>query len=103
MTQLDAHQLYCEPCNLMGVGIGEIDFIYDTGAVSGVIGEKEKEILKNVEDEDVLIAAVTGERSISKQHGETIFGSVLVSQLSSKHMYQVLNPVDEDTLKEPNN
>jgi hypothetical protein len=105
MTQLDA-QLYCEPCNLMGVGIDEVDFIYDTGTVSGVMGEKEKEILKSVEDEDVLIETVTGERSISKQHGDTIFGktrilkgrqgSVLVSQFSSKNMYQVLNP-DEDT------
>ena len=105
MTQLDAH-LYCEPCNLMGVGNDEVDFIYDTGTVSGVMGEKEKEILKSVEDEDVLIETVTGERSISKQHGDTIFGktrilkgrqgSVLVSQFSSKHMYQVLNP-DEDT------
>jgi hypothetical protein len=88
MTKLDA-QLYCEPCNLMGVGIDEIDFIYDTGTVSGVIVEKEKEILKNVEDVDVFIETATGERSISKQHGDTIFrktrilkgrqGSVLVS------------------------
>ena len=45
MTQLDAH-LYCEPCNLMGVGNDEVDFIYDTGTVSGDIGEKEKEILR---------------------------------------------------------
>jgi hypothetical protein len=80
---------------------------YDTGTVSGVMGEKEKEILRSVEDEDVLIETVTGERSISKQHGDNIFGktrilkgrqgSKLVSQFSSKHMYQVLNP-DEETL-----
>jgi SNF2 family DNA or RNA helicase len=41
MTQLDA-QLYCEPCNLIGVGNDEVDFIYDTGTVSGVMGEKRK-------------------------------------------------------------
>jgi hypothetical protein len=58
----------------MGVGNDEVDFIYDTGTVSGVMGEKEKEILKSVEDEDVLIETVTGEKSISKQHGDTIFG-----------------------------
>jgi hypothetical protein len=70
------------------------------------MGEKEKDIMMNVEDEDVLIEPVTGERSISEQHGDTIFvktripkgrqGSVLVSKFSSKHMYQVHNP-DEDT------
>jgi hypothetical protein len=90
---------------MMGVGIDEVDFIYDTGTASGVMGEIEMEILKHVEDEDVFIETVTGERSISKQHGDTIFGktkilkgiqgSVLVTQFSSKHMYQVLNP-DED-------
>jgi hypothetical protein len=63
MTQLDA-QLYCEPCHLMGVGIDEVDFIYDTGTVSGVMGEKEKEILKSVEDEDVLIETVMGDLSL---------------------------------------
>jgi hypothetical protein len=104
MTQLDA-QLYCEPCNLMGVGNDEVDFIYDTGTVSGVMKEKEKEILKSVEDEDVLIETVTGEKSISKQHGDTIFGktrilkgrqgSVLVFQFSSKNMYEVLNPYED--------
>jgi len=34
--------------------------------------------LKNVEDEDVLIETVTGERSISKQHGDTIFGKTRI-------------------------
>jgi hypothetical protein len=57
--------LYCEPCNLMGVKHDEIDFIYDLGTVSGVIGAKEKSILCNVEAEDVLIETVTGEESIS--------------------------------------
>jgi hypothetical protein len=41
-------ELYCEPCNLMGVGSDEIDFVYDTGTVSGVIGKREQEILKKL-------------------------------------------------------
>ncbi len=51
-------------------------------------------ILKNVAEEDVLIETVTGERSISKLYGDTIFGktrilngrkgSVLVSQYATK-------------------
>jgi len=98
--------LYCEPCNMAGVRPGQVDFIYDSGTVSGVMGEREMGILKSVEEEDVLIETVTGERSISKKYGDTIFGktrilkgrqgSVLVSQYATKHMYQVLNP-DEDT------
>ena len=101
VTELSS-ELYCEPCNLMGVSYDEIDFVYDTGTVSGVMGPKEKNILFNVEHEDVLIETVTGERSISKEYGDTVFGktrilkgrrgSVLVSQYSSKDMYQVFNP-----------
>jgi len=59
-------------------------------------------MLKSVEDKDVLIETVTGEKSISKQHGDTIFGKTRIlkgsqgSQFSSKHMYQVPNP-DGDT------
>ena len=98
--------LYCEPCNAAGVRPGQIDFIYDSGTVNGVMGEKERAILKNVAEEDVLIETVTGEKSISKLYGDTVFGktrilngrkgSVLVSQYATKKMYQVLNP-DEDT------
>ena len=105
ITELNS-ELYCEPCNLMGVSYDEIDFVYDTGTVSGVMGPKEKNILFNVEHEDVLIETVTGERSISKEYGDTVFGktrilkgrrgSVLVSQYSSKDLYQVFNP-DADT------
>ena len=101
VTEINS-ELYCEPCNLMGVSYNEIDFIYDTGTVSGVMGPKERKILFNVENEDVLIETVTGEKSISKEFGDTVFGktrilkgrrgSVLVSQYSSKDMYQVLNP-----------
>ena len=97
--------LYCEPCNLMGVKQDEIDFVYDSGTVSGVIGAKEKSILCNVEAEDVLLETVTGEISISKEYGDSIFGktrilkgrrgSVLVSQYSTKNMYQVLNPSED--------
>jgi hypothetical protein len=70
------------------------------------MGEKEANILKNVAEEDVLIETVTGERSVSKIYGDTIFGktrilngrrgSVLVLQYATKKMYQVLNP-DKDT------
>jgi len=98
--------LFCEPCNAAGVRPGQIDFIYDSGTVNGVMGEKEKAILKNVAEEDVLIETVTGEKSISKLYGDTVFGktrilngrrgSVLVSQYATKKMYQVINP-DEDT------
>ena len=98
--------LYCEPCNMVGVRPGQIDFIYDSGTVSGVMGEREMDILKSMEEEDVLIEMVTGEKSISKFYGDTIFGktrilkgrqgSVLVSQYATKKMYQVINP-DEDT------
>jgi hypothetical protein len=58
----------------MGVSYNEIDFIYDTGTVSGVMGPKERKILFNVENEDVLIETVTGETSISKQYGDTVLG-----------------------------
>lgn len=97
--------LYCKPCNAAGVCPGQVDFIYDSGTVSRVMGERETDILKSVEEEDVLIQTVTGERSISK-NCDTIFGktrilkghigSVLVSQYPTKHMYQMLNP-DKDT------
>jgi len=99
--------LYCEPCNMTGVRPGQVDFVYDSGTVSGVMGEREIGILKSVEEEDVLIETVTGEQSISKLYGDTIFGKtrilkersgyVLVSQYWTKRMYQVINP-DEDTL-----
>jgi hypothetical protein len=102
---LDA-QLYCEPCNAAGVCSGQVDFIYDSGTVSGVMCTKEMDILQNVAEEDVLIETVTGEKSISKLYGDTIFGktrilngcrgSVLVSQFATKQMYRVINP-DEDT------
>jgi hypothetical protein len=97
--------LYCEPCNAAGVRPGQIDFIYDSRTVNEVMGEKEMEILKNVAEEDMLIETVTGEKSISKLYGDTIFGktrilngrsgSVLVSQCATRDMYQVIN-LDED-------
>jgi hypothetical protein len=85
---------------------GQVDFVYDLGTVSGVMGEREIGILKSVKEEDVLIETVTGKQSISKLYGDKIFGktrilkgrsgSVLVSQYSTKRMYQVINP-DKDT------
>ena len=73
ITEINS-ELYSEPCNLMGAAYDEIDFIYDTGTVSGAMGPKECEILFNVENEDVLIETVTGEKSISKEYGDTVFG-----------------------------
>lgn len=70
--------LYCEPCNMAGVRPGQVDFIYDSGTVSGVMGEREMGILKSVEEEDVLIETVTGERSISKKYGDTVFGKTRI-------------------------
>jgi hypothetical protein len=91
---------------MAGVRPGQVDFIYDSGTVSGVMGECAIGILKSAEEEDVLIETVTGKQSISKKYGDTIFGknrilkgrqgSVLVSQYATKHTYQVLNP-DKDT------
>lgn len=40
--------LYYEPCNMVGVRPRQVDFICDSGAVSGMIGEREMNILKNV-------------------------------------------------------
>ncbi len=98
--------LYCEPCIATEVRLGQINFIYDSGTVNGVMGEKEKAILRNVAEEDVFIETVTGEKSISNFYGDMVFGktrilngrrgSVLVPQYATKKMYQVLNP-DEDT------
>jgi hypothetical protein len=31
--------LFCEPCNMAGVCPGQVDFIYDSGTVSGIMGE----------------------------------------------------------------
>ena len=105
VTELSS-KLYCEPCNLMGMAYDEIDFIYDTGTVSGVLGSKECSILTNVENEDVLIETMMGQKSMSKEFGDMMFGktrilkdrqgSILMSQYSSQTMYQVFNP-DEDT------
>ena len=67
-TELSS-ELYCKPCNLMGVAYDEIDFIYDTGTVSGVLGTKECNILANVENEDVLIETVMGQNCMSKEFG----------------------------------
>lgn len=38
--------LYYKPCAAAGVCPGQVDFIYDSGTVSCVIGEKEMHILK---------------------------------------------------------
>jgi hypothetical protein len=33
--------LYCEPCNMAGVHPAQVDFVYDSGTVNGVMGERE--------------------------------------------------------------
>jgi hypothetical protein len=70
--------LYCEPCNTAEVQPGQVVFVYDSGTVSGVMGEPEINILRNMEEEDVLIEAATGEHSISKIYGDTIFGKTRI-------------------------
>jgi hypothetical protein len=30
---------YCEPCNVADICLVQVDFIYDSGTVSGVIGQ----------------------------------------------------------------
>jgi len=67
---------------------------------------EEKDILFDVEEEHVLLEGVGGHKSMSKEYGDSIFGktrilknrvgSVLVSNYSTRKLYQVTNP-DEDT------
>jgi hypothetical protein len=45
MCQIQEAYLYSEPCEAAGVRPGQINFIYDSGTVSGVTGEKEINIL----------------------------------------------------------
>jgi hypothetical protein len=90
----------------MGVADDEVDFVYDSGTTSGVAGVNEKDILFDVEEEHVMLEGVGGHKSMPKEYGDSIFGktrilknrvgSVLVSNYSTKSLYQVLNP-DEDT------
>ena len=71
-----------------------------------MLGPKECSILANVENEDILIETVMGQKSMSNEFGDMMFGkmrilkdrhgSVLLSQYSLWKMYHVFNP-DEDT------
>ena len=61
----------------------EIDFIYNTGTVSGVLGPKECSILANVENEDILIEIMMGQKSISKEFGNKMFGKTRI--LKDRH------------------
>jgi hypothetical protein len=66
-----------------------VDFISDSGTVSGVMGEREMNILKNDAEEDILIETVAGEMSTLKTrilNGRRL--SVLVSQYATKKIYQ---------------
>ncbi len=99
-------QLYCKPCYVMGVAADEVDFVYDSGTMSRIAGIKEKDILFDVKEEHVLLEGVGGHKSMSKEYGDSIFGktrilknivgSVLVSNYSTRKLYQVTNP-DENT------
>jgi hypothetical protein len=51
MCLVQEASLYCEPCHTAGVRPGQVDFIYDSGTVSGVMGVKEMSILRNVAEE----------------------------------------------------
>jgi hypothetical protein len=92
---------------MAGVRPRQIDIIYDSGTVSIVTGEQKMNILRNVEEEDVLIETVTGKHLISKLYGDTIFGkirilkehcgSVLVSQYAAKKLNPDEDNPDEDT------
>jgi hypothetical protein len=69
---------------------------YDSGTMSGVMGEQEMDVLRNVEEEDVLIKILMCEHSISKLYDDTIFGktqilrghhgSIFVSQYTMKNL-----------------
>jgi hypothetical protein len=64
--------------------------------MSGVMGEQEMDVLRNVEEEDVLIKILMCEHSISKLYDDTIFGktqilrghhgSIFVSQYTMKNL-----------------
>jgi hypothetical protein len=80
----------------------QIDFVYDSGTHHGVLGEREREILKDVIDDPVLLEGVGGQTTLSRKIGETIFGktrvlrqrqgSVLVFNYSTCKKWQVVNP-----------
>jgi len=59
---------------MTGVRPEQVEFIYDSGTVSRVMGECEMDILKNIEKEDILIETVSDEQLISKLYGGTILG-----------------------------
>ena len=82
VTELPS-ELYCKPCNLMGMAYDKIDFVYDKGTVSGVLGPKERSMLANVENEDVLIETMTGQKSMSKEFGNTMFDETCI--LKDRH------------------
>jgi hypothetical protein len=95
-------QLYYEPCYVMGVAADKVDFVYDSGTTSGVAGIIDKNILFDVEEEHVVLkesvvagqcpkkmgTLYSGETSILKKR----VGSVLVSNYSTKNLFQVINP-----------
>jgi hypothetical protein len=60
------------------VNPGQVDFIHDSGTVSGIIVAKEMAILQNIAEEDVLMETVTGEKSMNKLYGDIIFGKTRI-------------------------
>ena len=97
--------LKAEQSLVMGVKPTEVDFIYDTGTHHGVASEREMFLLQEVIEDPVLLEGVGGQTTLSKETGDSIFGktrvlkgrrgSVLVSNYSTKDMYQILNPDPE--------
>lgn len=57
----------------------QIDFIYNSGTVGGVMGEKNI----NVPEEDVLIMTIFGQQSISELYGHIIFGKTRILNVQS--------------------
>ena len=98
-------ELKTEHVLIMGVKPNQVDFIYDTGTHHGVVGERDTHLMTEIEEDPVLLEGVGGHTSLSLQIGNTLFGkarvlkhrqgSVLVSNYSTRGMFQVINP-DED-------
>lgn len=93
--------LYCKPCNTVGVRVEQNDILCNSGTMSGVLDKMEMEILKNIAEEDVLIKTVTGVKLVSKLYGDIIFGKskilnghcgfLIVSQHIMSDMRQIIN------------
>ena len=109
---IDSEQVCCKATQLTmyrasrrGVKENQVDFILDTGTDTGVIQPDDRYLLRDIEQENVLIKGVTGS-GVSKEVGnigrdlfgqarvyDDYKGSIIISQYRIEHMYQLLNPV----------